>query len=492
MNAAQLRPLPVIAALLGAGAAIWSTWPPLVHTWRVMADYQHGGLLALFLLAWVYQRANRARYTPHASPLAALLLLGALLAWLVAYRAVSSIGQQIMTPPILWLAVWMSCGVVAARLVAAPILCLYFAIPVWEALLPALQHLTVVVSETALGWLGVPAAINGPFVTIPEGTFEIAEGCAGKRYLIVALTVAAVFAGTAGLRPRRALAFLGITAALALVINWLRVITVIYAGHLTDMQSYLVAREHLSLGWFLFALLVAIVCVIGWHLAPAPGTAREAGPPAAEAPRAASFPRSGIAATLLLLCVPFAAQLYARHALAPPGNPPALHLPELAGWRGPRAPDPVWAPHCIGASSETHAAYDGEAGAVQVFVAEYLEQRAGAKLISYDNTLTGSEWLQLRAGALDPTGRTAGSAAPAALWMVTPDGQAWIVSYVYQVDRVVTASPVLAQLAYGTLSWSGVRPSRLVAIAAPCHDSCDETQRILSMFWSRVGELLLR
>jgi len=491
MNPAQLRPLPVIATLLGAGAAIWCTWPPLVHTWMAMADYQHGGLLALFLLVWVYQRASQVPcYTPHASPLAAVLLLGALLAWLVAYRAASSIGQQIMIPPILWLAVWMSCGIVAARLVAAPILCLYFAIPVWEVLLPTLQHLTVGVAETVLGWLGVPVAINGPLVTIPEGTFEIAEGCAGKRYLIVALTVAAVFAGTVRLRPRRALAFLAITAALALVLNWLRVMIVIYAGHLTDMQSYFVAREHLSLGWALFAVLVAIVCLIGWRLAPA--SPRGVAPPAAEAARAASFPRSGLAATLLLLCLPLAAQLYARYALARPGNPTVLHLPELAGWRGPRVPDPAWAPHCIGASSQTHAAYEGAAGAVQVFVAEYLEQRAGAKLISYENTLTDPAWLQLRAEALDPAGRTAGSAAAAALWMVTPDGQPWIVSYVYQVDRVVTASPVLAQLAYGTLSWGGVRPSRLVAIAAPCPGSCDETQRTLSLFWSTVGERLLR
>jgi EpsI family protein len=504
IHSVRLR-LPVLAALAAAAAAIWPTWPPLVRTWLGMADYHHGSLLAVFLAGWLYRRgASLPPAAPRASMTAAGLLLATLLGWLIAWRAASSIGQQIMAPPILWLAVWASCGRPVAARIAAPLACLYFAIPVWELLLPALQHLTIAVTETALGDLGVPVVINGAFVTIPEGTFQIVEGCAGKRYLIVALTVAALLAGTAGMRWRRALGYLAITAALALLTNWLRVMTVIYAGHVTDMQSYLVAREHVSIGWAMFAVLVAIVCLIGRRLAPhsAAGQpdstpfagSRHAGQRATPLPSEtapgvlATLMHSGVPAALLVLSVAPLAQLYARYALAPGPVSPAAQLPTAAGsWSGPLAPDLRWMPRYPGASSVSRASYSSARGAVQVFVAEYQTQREGAKLISYDNRLLGTDWLRLEAGPLDTPGAPSPAGKAAALWATTPDREAWLVSYLYQVDGIMTASPVLAQLAYGTLSWRGPLPMRLLALAAPCESSCEEAQRRLDEFWSAVG-----
>jgi hypothetical protein len=77
------------------------------------------------------------------------------------------------------------------------------------------------------------------------------------------------------------------------------------------------------------------------------------------------------------------------------------------------------------------------------------------------------------------------------VWLLTPQNQIWVVSYVYQVAGVVTASPVLAQLAYGTLSWTGALPSRLLAVAAPCRGSCEAAQREVADFWSAAGSDLL-
>jgi exosortase/archaeosortase family protein len=123
----------------------------------------------------------------------------------------------------------------------------------------------------------VPTVVESYSVTIPEGRFTIAEGCSGKRYLIVALAFAALVAAMRGLRARRAALLVAASAALALIANWLRVIVIIYAGHVSNMQHYLVAEEHITFGWLLFApLLLGIVMVarlLDRGSKPAPATA---------------------------------------------------------------------------------------------------------------------------------------------------------------------------------------------------------------------------
>jgi EpsI family protein len=270
------------------------------------------------------------------------------------------------------------------------------------------------------------------------------------------------------------------------------------------MQSYLVATEHVSLGWAMFAVLTVIVCLIGRRLAPHPAAPQPESLPLADSPITAQRPaprtgpralatltHSGLPAALLVLSLAPLAQLYAR-SLAPAPVSTAVALPAAASWSGPLAPDRLWTPRYPGASSVGRASYSGAQGAVQVFVAEYQVQREGAKLISYDNHLLGADWEGIQAGVLDPAGATSPAGEAAALWAATPARQRWLVSYLYEVDGIRTASAVLAQLAYGTLSWRGVLPTRLLAVAAPCEGSCEQAQRRLREFWNTAGAHMLR
>ena len=484
--------MPAFSALLAAALAIWVTWPPLARTWLDMADYQHGWLVTLLIVVWLYRIGPSLPLpTGRLATLGGGLLLLALLAWLVAYRALSSIGQQLLVPPILWLAVWSSCGWPTARRVVAPLACLYFVIPVWELLLPGLQRLSVFVAESLLSWLGVPVSIEGVFITIPEGSFQIAEGCAGKRYLIVALAVAGLIAGMMRMRWQRALLFFATTALLALLTNWLRILIVVYAGHLTDMQSYLVAREHISLGWVLFAVLVALVCVLGNRLAGAHAVVAAAPPASVVAPPQASLWRA-LLATVPLLLVPLSAQLYTRYSIAPRAGLAAVLLPVAdREWHGPLAPDARWTPRFRGASSESRGAYTGVAGEVQIFVAQYGVQSDAGKLISFNNSLYTPGWVQLRTGTLTPSAASARAQSTAALWVLAPTGEQWLISYVFQVGDVVTANPVVAQLAYGMLSWRRALASRVLVVAAPCATDCESAQRAVADFWSSGPRLFM-
>lgn len=496
------RALPVFVVLAAAAAAIWPSWPALVDTWQFTADYRHGDALMLLLTVWIFVRALAPPPAqPRVSPLAAAVLLTVLAAWLVAYRAASSIGQQVMIPPILWAAVWLGCGWSVALRTAAPLACLYFAIPVWEFLVPSLQHLAAAVTESGLGLAGVPVSIDGTTVTIPEGSFQIAEGCAGKRYLIASLTIAALFAGASGMAALRTVTYLIVTAALALVMNWIRIMIVIYAGHETEMTHYFVAREHVSLGWALFAVLVVLVCLAGrWLAGPAAlsalrsesGAAATAG--VARSRALVGLRQPAILATLLVLCLPMAAVLYAHYALAGP-LPVPMDLPvgaALQGWRGPLDPDPSWSPRYAGASSQRRASYRDAAGAVELYVAEYQRQRLDAKLIRSANSLLPDDWQLIGVASLDAARLRPPFTAAPTLLARTPTRARWVISYLYQVGDTITPSALWVQWVYGTRSWSRPLPTRVVAIAAECGESCEQARGELERFWGALGPSLLQ
>src|SRR6516165_8644645 len=145
-DSARERAVAVFALLTVAIACTWPSWALLVHTWRVTADYEHGFALALLIAVWIFIRSGDLPASAKWLSLApAALLLVLLLEWLVAYRAASAIGQQVVLPLILCSAVWMAFGRPVAARFASPILCLYFAIPIWDLLVPVLQKMTVFV-----------------------------------------------------------------------------------------------------------------------------------------------------------------------------------------------------------------------------------------------------------------------------------------------------------------------------------------------------------
>ena len=261
---ADLRTGPLMLGLAAlATAALWPSLGSLAATWRDMHDYQHGYIIAAVSAIWlavIVRRQWSARPRPSLPGLGALAVV--LFAWVVGVCANSLIAHQMLFPLAVWCAVWSATGLQQARHAAAPIAFLYFATPIWEYAVPVLQRLSVAATETALGWLGVSAEVHEYFVSIRGGTFHIAEGCSGKRYFIVTLAVAVLGAAIYRMRGVRALAYVLACGVLALVANWIRIIIVIYAGHIAGMQTYLVAVEHLTLGNVIFVCLLVLVLLL--------------------------------------------------------------------------------------------------------------------------------------------------------------------------------------------------------------------------------------
>jgi len=110
-------------------------------------------------------------------------------------------------------------------------------------------------SYYVLGFIGIPIMKTGFLLTLPNGTFEVAEGCGGLRYLLAALYIGSLLTYIGNYSTKRRIALIITFASLALVANVIRVVTVVIAGYLTDMQHHLV-HHHVNLGWVIFLLFI--------------------------------------------------------------------------------------------------------------------------------------------------------------------------------------------------------------------------------------------
>lgn len=480
-----------LAAL--ATAALWPSLASLIRFWGEIHDYQHGYVIAAVSVIWL---VLVARWQWSARPQPSLPGLGALaavlFAWVVGVCANSLIAHQMLFPLAVWCAVWSATGLRQARHAAAPIAFLYFATPVWEYTVPFLQRLSVAATETALAWLGVSAEVHETFVSIRGGIFHIAEGCSGKRYFIVTLAVAVLGAAIYRMRGVRALAYVLACGVLALVANWIRIIIVIYAGHIAGMQTYLVAVEHLTLGNVIFVCLLVLVLFLARAVAPA-GTATAHR-------RWTSDLFSGTAArgrSALPVAATAAALLVSAFAAAYPRDANSLHgvspggLPLATGrWQGPLPGTPAWAPNYVGAAGERRASYSSGAGTVELYVNVYGTQHQGKELVQYANTLLApGTWQRAWPQATQPLSQQLPSLA--SFEARSDDGTRWLLAYLYDVGGWYTSREPLAQLAYGLQAIRRPVASGVVALAVRCDADCTAARALATTFWDDMSGSIL-
>jgi exosortase len=385
-RAVRLPPaLPILLALILATLALWPSPASLWNYWGDILDYQHGFLVAAIALAWIGRelwRGGAAGTQP--SWKATLALAVVLSGWIIAVRGGIAILHQLLWPLALGLSVWSVAGWPAARRLLPPIGLLYAAIPVWDYGLPVLQRLSIYSTEHILALLGVPASVSEYRVTIPEGTFAIVEGCSGKRYFVVTLAIAYLAIAINGLRGARALLYLAAAGLLSMLVNWIRIVIVIYAGHVSNMQHYLVANEHKSLGNVLFVVLIVGVLLQGRWLARRGATSVSAASISGIAnPALAPWqPLMLLPAALLVLALPAS---LVRKASAPMR---LEAMPIATGdWLGPLPPQAGWRPEFSAADDEQRVAYVSTTGTVELYANLYVDQASGRELIHYSNNI---------------------------------------------------------------------------------------------------------
>jgi exosortase A len=462
--------------------AFWPTTGGLVLEWENTENttYTHG-YLVLGIFAWLLFR-NRDRLrdcTVKPAPGGVLLLALLGFAWLVSLRSGLQTVHQMLLPFLGWSTIFAAFGAQIAVRSALPFAYLYFAIPIWGAINGVLQQATVFAVDILLRLSGIPAFVEGNIVELAAGTFEVAGGCSGMHFFIVALALAVLYGevNRDSLKVRVQLVLLA--SALALVANWVRVYSIILAGYLTDMQHYLITVDHYRFGWIVFAGCMTIFFLLARRL---PTSLRR------------EIPDESAAVADIGTLARGAAYAVAGFSLAPIWNfvsPTAaaadfesvVLLPsKLNGWSGPQLEQgDGWRPVFVGADRSQMGSYRNvhRGTIVEMFAAVYAQQAQGKELVGYGNSIAGADHDGLQRERVDV-------GWDAVELKAFSDGRPWLIWYYYDIDGVRTATDRFAQIYYGLASLRSDPLSSVIALRTICASDCAAERQHLKDFVSML------
>src|SRR5215467_9440355 len=144
------------------------------------------------------------------------------------------------------------------RCLLAPLLFLFFLVPSGAFLVPSLQTITTAIIVAGLQGLHIPVFADGYMIEIPEGTFEIAEVCAGLRFLIASSVFGCFFAVLMYRSLIRRVLFVTLSVAVPIFANGLRALGIVVLAHL-EGSSAAVEADRIVYGWLFFSLVSVIL-----------------------------------------------------------------------------------------------------------------------------------------------------------------------------------------------------------------------------------------
>jgi len=373
----------------------------MVETWYQSNSFNHAFLIIpiCIFLGWRERAAlSVAEIRPAAGGLIAVLL-GAV-GWLLGNATGTLVIQELCLVTIIEGTLVTMYGWAVCRILAFPLLYLFLAVPVGQALVPPLQSITAVLCVGMLKWLGIPVFADGNVIAVPNGTFYVAEACSGIRYLIASLALGLLFAHLSYRSWWRKAAFLAVSIAVPILANGVRAFGIILLAYFSS-NEVAVGVDHLIYGWIFFTVVTLLTLLIGVNFREGGDTEILTRVP----PRRAlgwSAPKVLIAG-VIALSPAIGAKLYSQQFDQPPaGAVPQLRAPDVSGpWhRTDQAQDNA-PPAFAAADAELHTAYEAGANAVFLHIGYYQYNRRGAQIVSSLHDLVGGNgWVLAATGTV--------------------------------------------------------------------------------------------
>jgi|TARA_R100000501_G_scaffold13654_5_gene25050 exosortase A len=392
-------------------ALFWRDALGIFDAWWNNSIYQHCLLVPPIIAYLVWQRRREvAALTPRPFlPAAALLLLGGV-GWLLGEVAGVALVRHTALVGMLMVSVPLVLGLTVARGLLFPLFYAIFMIPFGDQLVPFLQMITAEMSIFLLDLFEVPAFIDGVFIQIPTGAFEVAEACSGVRFLVAMVAFATLVAHLCFKSTFRRIACVVCAVALAIIANGIRAWGTIYIAHLTT-PAFAKGVDHVVYGWFFFAIVMAVVLGVGWFFFDRPVDDPAFDPARLQrvAPRVPAPPAFMIAAIAGLVAIA-AAPVYSMVVVEGGTDDivARVDMPEVPGWTKVARNGSDWTPLYDNSDAQAWQSYaDGEGRRVDLYIAIYDSQGPDHEMIVYGNGLIepDGDWSWSRDIANPPGGR---------------------------------------------------------------------------------------
>jgi len=249
--------------LLGLGLLFNAEVTAAVHIWMASTAYNHCFLVVPIAAYLIWDRRAVLRgLTPAPLPAAALAGLPVGLVWLLSERLGIMEGRQLALMTFVELLFLVVLGWRFFRAFAGPLLYLYFLVPFGEFLVPKLQDVTTLFTVWGLALLHIPFYSDGYNIDIPEGSFVIAEACAGLRFLIASVAFGCLYALLMYRSPLRRILFIAVSLVVPIVANGFRAVGIIALGHYLG-SAEAAATDHVLYGWIFFSLVILLLTALG-------------------------------------------------------------------------------------------------------------------------------------------------------------------------------------------------------------------------------------
>jgi exosortase A len=437
----------------------------IASIWWNSSTFNHCMLIPPIIAWLVWQRLPElSELVPTAWAPGLLLVAAGAMGWLLGEAGGVAFARHLGLAFMLQGAVIACLGKAVARGLAFPLCYLLFLVPAGEGLVPMMQTITAKIATFLLGLSGVPAHLEGVFITTPTGYFEVADACAGVKFLIAMLAFGALVAELCYRSWRRRIAFLAVAIIIPILANGVRAWGTIYIAHLTSIR-FAAGFDHVIYGGIFFALVIALILGAGWRFFDRAVGDRWFDPRALqpETPQPSRWPFVASGVLALAILPGMWSNVVAAGGIQP--LPARFAAPEIAGWqRVPATRGLVWQPHFAGADRIGIAHYrDSRGRIVDLAIAVFTNQDEGRELVGFGQGAVApvSAWAWTADAPPPPNGRAE---------RIGSHGVAREVVSFYRVGQVTTGSGVEVKLeTLKTRLFGG--PQRAVAILVSAEDS---------------------
>jgi EpsI family protein len=404
-------------------------------------------------------------------------LLAAGIIWVIGDLGDIQAARQLAFVSMLIGSLWLIAGSGVARVLAWPLLFLYFLVPEGQFMVPVLMDWTADFTATAARATGIPVFREGMQLMIPAGSFEIIEACSGLKFLLASIALGFFMAGAVFRSWSRRTILLAASVLVPLIANGMRAYGIVLLGHVSNMR---LVADHVLIGQVFFSVICFVVCWLAIRYSDLESlTEMPVTVPAMELQ-----PAYGAGPVLIATVVPVALSslalilaptLEARLAGRPAG--PAPGLPDTVSDLPGEAPPPGdWQPQFSGATREISRRF----GDVDAYALIYTEESEGAELVNERNELFDrTQWQRIRAqrGIRHSSGLRFNQ-----LEIRSTDG-ARLVRYWYLLGTDAVPQPGVAKLrALSALLDSTRSSGSLIALSVTIDGSIEVAERKLDRF----------
>jgi len=264
---AALRAGAVMALAVGVFAPVLYY---MALTWKLVADYSHGFLVAPLAVYFAWERLPRLKKAPIDPSWWGLLPLAlGSLALMVGRLGVELMSMRVAFVLTLIGIVLMTLGRSIFRILAFPLLFLFLMVPLPQSLVNIvafpLQLIAADIAVDSLYYLDIPALREGNIIHLAHTKLFVAEACSGLRSLMALGTLGVVFAYFFRKNLVERLVLIVSTVPIAILVNSFRV-------GLTGFLTYRYGEEaangaiHQLEGFFTFGLATALLLLEAWLL----------------------------------------------------------------------------------------------------------------------------------------------------------------------------------------------------------------------------------